>query len=270
MKRRQILTSVIGTAVLPHTSYSQEENLDNLSLTELEALPSYSEKQYGDPLLADPQNFVFEPAKVKKAGSSAKVEGLKPAQELAIRMADISVDYAEQGVGRDGVKRSLISEFLASVHVHDSSEPFCAAGVTYAACRAYCDMKVVEAIDDSKEGYIKRLNRFQSLLPTIKAHYFYPSAAVRYIKRAAQEKGNWVGESKHVVPLKGWLIVFSWNSESTAGNHIGIVLKSNAESIDTVEFNTAVQVNADQRNGGMVAKKSRPRNRTILGYVKVY
>ena len=93
-----------------------------------------------------------------------------------------------------------------------------------------------------------------------------PSPLVRVIKADAQARGTWVPRT--VKPEPGWLIIFSWNG--TTPNHIGIVERGESDFVHTVEYNTAVVVAGDQRNGGVVARKQRERDNKILGYVKLY
>ena len=227
------------------------------------------EQQAGDP--GEP----FETLNLQNPGlQKANGKGLpgpkKAPAELGPEMVEVSLAFVQTrtspGVSRDS-DPNQVTEFLNlcdfDLKMNGKFVPYCAAGVSYAACRAYCNLKKKEAY--SKEVSRERLDLFKSKLITINAHYFFPSASVQVIKADAQKRGTW--RNREVDPQKGWLVVFSWNG-GTLGNHIGLVKSSDKDDIHTVEYNTSVG-EGDQRNGGVVAEKVRRRNDKILGYINL-
>lgn len=130
-----------------------------------------------------------------------------------------------EGVGDDGVsrwhKQEYVHEFLALCDLPMSMGgkfvPFCAAGLAYAACRAYCDIDPVTTYTNNDK---ERLDVIKRKLTTIAKHYFYTSAAVRVVRAKARSNGTFVGRDTN--PKNGWLVVFGWNGNQT-GNHIALV-----------------------------------------------
>ncbi|MDP1588327.1 MAG: CHAP domain-containing protein [Prosthecobacter sp.] len=276
MKRRSLLVNS-GIAFISSSfgvrlraqALVAEETLQQLLLKD-----TLDEYQSGDPLEPDQQfeRLHINTQKIQKAFTTTKVENIKDAKTLALNMLEITQQFADTKVSRL-TDRPLVTEFLNLLDFDFKEEgkevPFCAAGVTYAACRAFCNIDP-DPSAYSKEISDKRLTLFKSRLSTIKKHYFYPSASVRVIKADAISRGTWV--SPTVDPLPGWLVIFSWTG-GLAGNHIGIVKSATKQVLKTIEYNTSGfltnDVNAN-RNGGMVAEKDRPRNASILGFVKLY
>jgi len=267
LSRRTFLKLGVLSSAGPPLLLFGEKASEDVTLDKLLSQPVISEAQFGDPLEAGDKFetvTLFKPSEQKAVGDD-KVLPKKDAKELARQMLDITRGFVRDDVSRKH-KASQVVEFLNIVDFDNLDTAFCAAGVSYAACRAYCDLPVTEGYDSIITD--KRINQFKSKLTTIYAHYFFPSALVRVIKAAALKKGNWADPS--VVPLPGWLVIFSWDGTS-AGNHVGLVESAKKEDkfITTLEYNTAVG-SGSQRDGGHVARKQRPLNNCILGYVKIY
>lgn len=87
-----------------------------------------------------------------------------------------------------------------------------------------------------------------------------PEAYCPYIVSAAQKAGAWVGRSQ----LKpGDLILFSWSGG--VADHVGLVEKVFSGYVQTIEGNTSSASNA---NGGLVARRTRSLDYTVLGGVR--
>jgi hypothetical protein len=72
---------------------------------------------------------------------------------------------------------------------------------------------------------------------------------------------------RRVVPT---LNQFYWSGGADA-EHVGIVESASATTLRTVEFNTSVVVDGNQRNGGVVARKNRDdARRFVIGYVATH
>lgn len=234
----------------------------------------YSEEHMSDPD-ASPEKLDFAPAQLQKAITAARPYGeRKKAEDLAKQMLKITRTFAEDGVSRDH-HSSQVLEFLQlfgfGLRYAGGGDyvPYCAAGVSYAACRAYCDIKQREDYNVSDITYDDaRMNLFKSKLRDIEHYYFLPSPAVAFIKADAEDRSpkTWV-DATHT-PLPGWLVIFSWRA--TRPNHVGIVDRVDDKNLYTLEYNTSGLVNGNQRNGGMVAAKTRARDNTIMGFVKLY
>jgi hypothetical protein len=268
-RRRFIGGAVAATAATLSGSraFSQESEL---SLETLMA-SAITEVQFGDPLEPGDkfETLIIADPSLQKAVGDDPVFEKKDAKQLAERMLKLTSKFAEEGVGRNN-KSDQVSEFVKLMDFKSISTPFCAAGICYAACRAYCDLEVAKKYA-ANVGDKARAGLFKSMLTTINEHYFFPSASVRVMKAAAIKKGRWARREKDLVPLPGWLIVFSWDKTS-AGNHIGMVesAKAGETTITTLEYNTAVTINGNQRDGGRVARKTRKLDETVLGFIKVY
>jgi len=267
LNRRSFLKLTVLSSAGTPLLLSGEGARADLTLDELLSQSVISEAQFGDPL--EPGDkfetlTLLRPSQQKAVGDDPILPKKDP-EKLASRMLEITRGFVNDGVSRKH-RASQVVEFLNIVDFDNLETPFCAAGVSYAACRAYCDLPVSEAYGSDITD--KRINQFKSKLTTIYAHYFFPSALVRVIKAAAVKKGNWLDRS--VSPLPGWPVIFSWDGTS-AGNHIGLVesAKKGESFITTLEYNTAV-LSGSQRDGGHVARKQRPLDKRILGYVKIY
>jgi hypothetical protein len=261
--------ALFTSAAIPLRGIAQDTAFSS-DLDDILKQDSIIEGQYGDPLQAGEK---FESIKVipiqQKAVGDDPVEPKKNAGDLAERMLEISLGFAR----KDHVSRAntpaQVTEILNlcdfGLKLGSDYVPYCAAGVSYAACRAFCDIKKAEEYDDKYSN--ARTDKFKSKMTTVYKHYFFPSALVRVIKADAIKRKTWVDAS--VAPKRGWLIVFSWNG-GTYGNHIGLVTKTAEKDdkvVETVEYNTTVGVGGSQGNGGAVAERTRKRDKTILGYV---
>jgi hypothetical protein len=138
---------------------------------------------------------------------------------------------------------------------------FCAAGLSFAAAKTFCDLSGIKYNQDNA------ISVFRSVLLTIKDRFFRPSARVREIKETAINQKRYLTNSatnrKLVKP--GYLILFQFDKD-VLPDHIGIVISIDSDSVKTIEFNTSAE---DDTNGGAVSRRDRP-FKVIDGFVKLY
>jgi hypothetical protein len=167
-------------------------------------------------------------------------------------------------------KPERIAEYLALFGLDASKHPyaFCAAGLSWAICKAYCD--VITADNPGKYpgfDYLhgNRADIFRNTLKAISSNYIRPDPLVQDMADDAKNRKIWV--ARPVVPKPGWLVFYNW-SGGTHCDHIGIVETADNKSLHTIEFNTS---DTDFVNGGCVAKKDRTAYlHDVLGYAKTY
>jgi hypothetical protein len=233
------------------------------------------ESQSGDPDLPE-EILALQHSQVDELERITAATGLesppqfakKDAQALFARqlLATAGAE-ADAGVSR-GSSRARVTEYLNLLGLDFADEngtayPFCAAGVSWATAKAFCDL--APAVEYTAET---RLGLFRSLLQSLRAYYFRPDARCQTIEDDAKARGLWASQT--VVPQPGWLVLYNWHHQSAA-QHIGIVQSADATSLHTIEFNTSPDDGPNQGNGGFVAKKDRQRFRSaVLGYVKTF
>jgi hypothetical protein len=137
--------------------------------------------------------------------------------------------------------------------------PFCAAGVSFVTCLAYCQ------IDPTYQFLSADPNKtFRQYLSTINEYYFLPSPACRSIVTDAKHRTSWISNSQLArrIPLPGWLVFFDWYGDGQP-HHVGLVESATRVSVTTIEFNTSAENN---ENGGAVARRNRPYT-NVLGFI---
>jgi hypothetical protein len=257
---KAVVAGAAGSLILPSTYnlYGQEGDM---------ALP---EEHMGDPegLKAETLSFNVKTAEAPLTDYVSRGP-YKEGGELSKLMVKISVAYADKGVSRTYQKKStdkkghVVDNFLKLFGLnlrYDSGTyvPFCAAGLSFAACEAYCQINPEVSYNPDK------WQSLQSILTDINKYYFKPSPAVRVIKKSAEDRGQWV-KPAGVTPKEGWPVVFSWKKDGTP-NHIGLVRHLDGKTLHTVEYNTS---STNDSNGGKVAVRERNID-FVLGYVDTY
>jgi hypothetical protein len=148
--------------------------------------------------------------------------------------------------------------------------PFCAAGVGWAVCKAYCDLPPLAADSYTPIAYdaASELKALQSVFFAVNAQYCPLSASVPNIVQAARATHSWAPAS--ATPLPGWLVIYNWDGGQSP-EHIGIVESASANTLIAIEFNTRIDSGPGQGDGGAVARKDRQRVRKdVLGFVMTY
>ena len=184
-------------------------------------------------------------------------------EEFALELLKTSSEYL--GVSRSS-NIEQVGRFLRlfGLGVRDESGkwmPFCAAGLSFAAAKTFCDLSGIKYNQNNAIGI------FKTVLLAIKDRFFRPTARVREVKETAINQGRYLVNSaanrKLVKP--GYLILFQFDSDPMP-DHIGIVVSIDSDSVKTVEFNTSSE---NDTNGGAVSRRDRS-FKTIDGFVKLY
>lgn len=200
---------------------------------------------------------------------------LKPAPFKAKQVALAALGVAKQYVGISRkTGRNRVEEFLAvfglPVKYHNGQwVPFCAAGVGFAACQAYCQLAGVDFQPRISPFDVKRVEVLRQIIPTINTYYFKPHPACSIMMLDSKKRGTWVSRNdpvaRHRQILSGWLVFYNWKGQSTP-EHVGIVNWADRRGLHSVEFNTS---NGNNSNGGTVAQRYRS-YRYVVGYVNTY
>ena len=173
---------------------------------------------------------------------------------------------ADAHVSRD-TNRPRVTEYLNLFGLDFADEngrpyAFCAAGLGWAACKAFCQM------DPQIPFGAPPTPVFRPVAKTLNTFYFLPHPSCLNMVARAKEMGNWVRPGSP--PLPGWLVFYNWAGGATP-EHVGIVEAASATILRTVEFNTSVVVDGSRSNGGVVARKNRDGLRQfVIGYIATH
>ena len=151
----------------------------------------------------------------------------------------------------------MLQVFYAPFREGGNLVPFCAAGVGYCAAQVYA-------------GGATGVESYRSVLRAVDYHNFWPSSACRSMALVAMGKARFRPAKPGVtVPQKGWVVLYDWTGSGgwDSTDHCGIVIDADGAQLHTIEFNTGDPSNPDQRDGGVVMRKTRPYNRTVKGFV---
>lgn len=144
--------------------------------------------------------------------------------------------------------------------------PYCAAGASYVAGLVY-------ARQAGEDLTVDRVIKVRKFLPEVTKFHFQPSVSVIDIWKVGDGTRRMIPRNRLDGVKPGWLIVFDWRRTGLyeRADHIGLV-----ESVDlanntvtTIEFNTATTGanGSAQRNGGHVARRVRPVDPSIKGFI---
>ena len=140
---------------------------------------------------------------------------------------------------------------------------YCAAGVAYAACKAWAFLHTPQLATDPASLRLYKDN--------VAAHYFLPSASCRVMIEDAKSRGIWErrGQIAPGEASPGWFVFYDWQGDGTA-DHVEIVRASNPQELRTIGFNTTEPGrDGAQGNGGAVARRVRAYDK-VFGYIKLY
>jgi hypothetical protein len=246
-------------------SFSRGAMIQEISLHE-----TSTEFQGSDPDV-EPKQIAWDPNALAFDVAQSRALGIKKAaKSFALQMLSDAREY----VGRSAETDSLqVEEFLALFTTETKGasglpKPFCAAGVSFCATRAYCD------IDPNRRSYeTNRRFVLHDTLQDINSFYFRPHCACIVMIEDAQNRNIW--QPVPFQPLPGWLVFFEWNvldkktQKTVIQRHVGIVETADSTAIHTVEFNTSGTVRGNQANGGVIACKKRD-YKHVAGFIRVY
>lgn len=138
--------------------------------------------------------------------------------------------------------------------------PYCATGLTYAAALAYQEFWNPSAPST-------KIASPRESLPELDRYHFYPTPSVRDMYNVALGKRRWLdagNRSKLPTPKPGYVIIYAFGANP---DHCGIVESVSGQTLTTIEFNTSNGLAGDQRNGGMVARRTRPYSASVKGFI---
>ena len=171
---------------------------------------------------------------------------------------------ADAHVNRDD-NRARVTEYLNLLGLNFADARgvpyrYCAAGLTWAVCRAYCDENSIAYTDATRAVMLR------SVLGDIGKYYFKPSASCQAILDDARARHTFAPVSES--PKSGYLVLYNWSGGQHA-EHIGLVESVSGATLHTIEFNTKAIDGPNQGNGGAVSRKQRPL-KFVVGYVRTY
>ena len=237
----------------------------------------FAEEQSGDPDLPL-QTLTVDLQTVRPLLDIGKSIGIeKDAKQLADSAIQIAINDSEQTPRPDV---PLIEEYLGlfGVHVRDAKgnvQPFCAAGLSHAFCRAYCELNPDTLDYPKKQERVKtRLRILRDVLADINKFYFLPHCATQQMVLAAKQRNRWAPSTFSRADIKsGWLVFFNWPDKqghrTGLPNHVGLVEHAASDRLSTIEYNTAITIAGNQREGGHIAKRNRDYD-NVLGYIRPY
>lgn len=253
LDRRQVLAAATVAGLTTITqAWGQEPD----------PLEPFDEQQRGDP------DTPYETVRVDPAAIAALFEQVNratfnprdasfPAKLLAV---------AQRFVGMDRVKNEEeVASFLDlfDLPFRDKTGdfiPYCASGLTYAAALAYQEFWTPNAPST-------KISALRESMPELDHYHFYPTPSVRDMYHVALGKRRWLdagNRAKLPTPKPGYVVIYAFGS---GPDHCGIVEAINGQTLTTIEFNTSNGLSGDQRNGGMVARRTRPYGASVKGFI---
>lgn len=184
---------------------------------------------------------------------------------------DEFIETAKGYIGVDRQKNEYqISMFLALFDlpfqtVPGQPIPFCAAGVSWSACKAYC---IINHIPFDPNNAV---TVFKSVIGKVDFDHFKPSASCGVIRADAIQFNRYLTNqyttTNNINILPGWLVMYNWDEEWNP-EHVGIVLDAE-DVLHTLEFNTSGTYEGSQIDGGGVFLKTRNYDE-VVGFVKTF
>ena len=233
--------------------------------------PVTEEEQSGDPDLPMEKLEVRldDIAPLLDTGKAINIK--KDPRQFATLMLRIASQEARKPVPAVTTVEDYFKLFNVPARKADGTlQPFCAAGLSFAACQAYCDLHP-NNINYTESG---KLRTFRDVLSDVNKFYFLPHCSTQEMVRDAKQRGTWIDKQQRVTGLKpGWLVFFNWPDKrgnfSGVPNHVGVIQYVEQDLLHTVEYNTSIGSRGTQRNGGHIAFKERVYG-NVLGYSKLY
>lgn len=220
-----------------------------------------TEEQRGDPDLPY-ERITFSPSAIKRIVEPRSRASFEPWKDT---VPDTMVSVARGFIGTSRAKNpSQIAEFFRLFNLNATDprgEPyaFCAAGLSFCALVSYAQVLQRAAVPD-------RLAQLRTISPDLEHFFFYPTVSCERMYHIAAGKDRWTPYSPKTPkrPPAGSIVLFDWDGKGRR-DHCGIVQNATADKLTTIEFNTSVTT-GNQRNGGVVAEKTRPYN-LVAGFI---
>lgn len=157
---------------------------------------------------------------------------------------------------------TFLKLFDLPMHMGGKPVPYCASGISFAACQAYCQIDPKVSVDPNQ-----MLTTLRQVQTDIDHYYFKTSPSCAVMVEDAKTRGKWV-KVNDAAPQPGWLVFYHWKLDGHP-NHVGMVDHLAGDTLQTVEFNTSDPQHGSESNGGAVAEKERQLGH-VLGYIKTY
>jgi hypothetical protein len=241
------------------------------------ASSTFVEEQSGDPDLPS-QTLTVDLQAVEPLLNIGKSIGVnKDAKQLAKRTVEIATNDSKQNPHPDV---QLIEEYLSLFgvplrDVHGNVQPFCAAGLSHAFCRAYCEL-TPDKLDypEKQERANIRVRILRDVLADLNKFYFLPHCATQQMVLSAKQRNIWIPDTPpRAGVMPGWLVFFNWPDKhgrrNGLPNHVGLIEEATSAQLKTIEYNTAVTKEGNQREGGHIAPRCRDYD-SVLGYIRTY
>lgn len=252
-------TSLANKAAIAHANYDLGAVAVHESSDEYEV-----EHLRGDPKLPT-ELLEFDPLAIQqlvlgksKAAYSPRIEN------FGVELVSIASSFI--GMNREK-NEGEITKFLNLFDLpfkDKNGNPFayCAAGVSYAAALVYAKSYLQGKSD---------LASLRSCLGDIDFHHFYATPSVMDMKYVAMGKRRWLSHSdavrRGVTPEIGWLVIYNWDGDARS-DHVGLVERVSGGDLHSIEFNTSLTIAGSQSNGGAVARRVRPYDSRIDGFIR--
>ena len=237
MTRRELINLALRSAFSAGslwpllTAHSQSQTRGSTQFQPVEEVLS------GDPG-APAEVLTFDPSFVENLIRATRGRGpSKDPRKFSLGMLAAAQSYV--GVGRgsnpDQVRQFLQLFGLDLRYANGRFVPFCAAGLCFCACKAYCQTKPGQSINQVDPN-----RTFRDTIASVDAYYFRPSASCSSIVEDAHRRGTWVDRPTSLNSLvkPGWLVFFDWTGAKQP-QHVGIVERAESDLVATIEFNTS-------------------------------
>jgi hypothetical protein len=263
MNRRRLLRIMYGASVISVLNFGSGLFAQSSAFTE--------EEQSGDPDLPLQKLEVRleDIAPLLDVGKALNVK--KDPKHFALLVLKIASDQARKSVPTFATIEEYFKLFNVPARKADGEiQPFCAAGLSFAACQAYCELHP-NAIAYTDSGKVRT---FRDVLADVNKFYFLPHCSTQEMVKDAKQRGIWLRKQQSVSTLKpGWLAFFNWPDKSGhfngVPNHVGVIQHAAQDLLHTVEYNTSIGSRGSQPNGGHIAFKERE-YKYVLGYSSIY
>ncbi len=184
---------------------------------------------------------------------------------FALKTLSVGLGFVGTTRAKDREQITRFLELFGLGFADENGAPYsyCAAGIAYAACKAWAFLHTPPLPTD--------LESLKAYREEIARHYFLPSASCGVMISDARQRGTWVSKAQ-VEPgaaQPGWFVFYDWQEDGTA-DHVEIVRGANPLQLRTLGFNTTQPgVDGSQGNGGAVARRVRPYRR-VFGCIRLY
>lgn len=256
--------AIAVSALNPATGFASEAAVATPNASNAEAAGEGTELQRGDPEIAD-ETLFFNPIGVQELVWGEKKAAFQP---RILQFQDDLVNAASDYLGmtraanRADIAKMLGLFDLSFADANGKPLPFCAAGLSYVATRMYAKQSgIADYSASSLQNYLGDIDRY----------HFYPSPSVADMQYVAMGKRRWLSResaiARKIQPKPGWLVIFNWDRKGVP-DHVGLLEKVSGNVLKTIEFNTAATIDGNQVNGGAIARRERPYDDRVQGFIQ--